>query len=72
MLYNIAHSLLRDVENINAFGLFSLVVFFGFFTGVLVWAFRLKKNYLNHMGDLPLESGEAAKNPNDKIHSEEL
>jgi cytochrome c oxidase cbb3-type subunit IV len=72
MLYNIAHSLLRDVENVNAFGLFSLVIFFGFFTGVLFWVFRLKKNYLNHMGDLPLEGGERPKNSNDKIQPEKL
>ena len=72
MLYNIAHSLLRDVENVNAFGLFSLIVFFAFFVGVLIWAFQLKKNYLNHMSDLPLDGGEICKSSTDKIQSEEL
>ena len=67
MLYSIVHSILREAESINAYGLFSFAVFFGFFIGVLFWAFRLKKNYLNHMGDLPLNGGESNENSNDKI-----
>ena len=70
MLYNLIHSILREADNINAYGLFSFVLFFGFFTGVLIWACRLKKNYLNHMGDLPLDGGEKA--ATDKIQPESL
>ena len=70
MIYNIVHSILREAENINGYGLFSFILFFGFFIGVLVWAFLLKKNYLNHMGDLPLDGGE--KNSTDKTQSEKL
>lgn len=69
MLFNIVHSILREVGSINGYGLFSLFVFFGFFTGTLVWAFRLKKNYLNHMGGLPLDGGERPANSTDKIQS---
>lgn len=69
MLYSIVHHLLQDVASINAYGLFSFFIFFAFFTGVLFWAARLKQNYLNHMGDLPLDGGERVKDPNDKIHS---
>ena len=58
MLYHLVHYLLREGENINLYGLFSFLLFFGIFTGVLFWAFRLKKNYLEHMGDLPLDGGE--------------
>ena len=67
MLYNLVHFLLREGENINAYGLFSFLLFFGFFTGVLIWAFRLKPNHLNHMGALPLDGGE--KHSTDKIQS---
>ena len=67
MIHNLVHSLLREAGNVNAYGLFSFLLFFGIFTGVLVWAFRLKKNYLNHMGDLPLDGGET--NLTDKIQS---
>jgi hypothetical protein len=67
MLHNIVHQLLLDVENVNAYGLFSFCIFFTFFTGVLIWAFGLKKNYISKMGDLPLDSGEKSQNPNGKI-----
>ena len=39
MFYNLVHSILREAGNINAYGLFSFCLFFGFFIGVLVWAF---------------------------------
>ena len=67
MFYNLVHSILREAGNINAYGLFSFCLFFGFFIGVLVWAFALKKNHLNHMAELPLDGGE--KNSTDKIQS---
>jgi hypothetical protein len=67
MLHNFVHQLLLDVENVNAYGLFSFFIFFFFFTGVLVWVFGLKKNYINKMGDLPLDSGEKSQNSNGKI-----
>ena len=70
MIYNIVHSILREAGSINGYGLFSFILFFGFFIGVLVWAFRLKKNYLNHMGDLPLNGDEI--NSNSKTKSEKL
>ena len=70
MITNIVHSILHTVENINGYGLFSFILFFGFFIGVLVWAFLLKKNYLNHMGELPLDGGE--KNSTDKNQSDKL
>jgi len=70
MIYNLVHAILREVENVNGYGLFSFILFFGFFIGVLVWVCLLKKNYLNHMGGLPLDGGE--KNATDKTQSEKL
>ena len=67
MIYNIVRSLLREAGNLNAYGLFSFFLFFGFFTGVLIWAFTLKKKHLDKMGALPLDGGET--NPTDKIQS---
>ena len=61
MLYNLAHSILREVENVNAYGLFSFLLFFGFFTGVLIWAAWLKRSHLTYMGSLPLDGGETDK-----------
>jgi cbb3-type cytochrome oxidase subunit 3 len=72
MIYNIVHSILREAASINGYGLFSFILFFGFFLGVLVWAFSLKKKYLAKMGDLPLDGGEIHKNPTDKTQPEKL
>jgi hypothetical protein len=66
MLYNIVHSILREAGTINGYGLFSFLLFFGFFTGVLLWAFLLKKNYLTKMSDLPLDGDERPKTSKDQ------
>ena len=72
MLYNIVHSILREAGSINSYGLFSFILFFSFFIGVLIWAFALKKNYLTKMGDLPLDGGERIKKPSDNTSSQKL
>ena len=60
-------NVLTNIEGIGIYGVVSICIFFGFFTGMLIWAFALKRNYLNHMGDLPLNSGERTNNSNEKI-----
>ena len=72
MIYNIVHSILREAASINGYGLFSFILFFGFFIGVLVWAFSLKKKHLAKMSDLPLDGGECIKTPTDKNQSKKL
>jgi hypothetical protein len=49
---------LRDLNGIEIFGIISICLFFAFFTGMLLWASRLKKTYLTSMQDLPLDGGE--------------
>jgi hypothetical protein len=56
MIKNVVENLAR----VDTYGIISVVLFFSFFTGMLVWAFRLKKNYLDTMGGLPLDGGETA------------
>jgi hypothetical protein len=51
MLENVLHKM-----GLEVFGVISISMFFAFFTGVLVWAFRLKKNYLTSMCELPLDT----------------
>ena len=65
MIYNLIHSILREAQNLNAYGLFSFFLFFGFFIGVIVWVLALKKNDLDKMGAMPLDGSE--KNSNDTI-----
>ena len=59
--------ILSRIEGVGIYGVISICIFFGFFTGMLVWAFMKKKNYLDKMGSLPLDGGE--KNSTDKIQS---
>jgi hypothetical protein len=58
-------NVLEKIDGIGLYGVISICIFFGFFTGMLVWAFLQKKNYLNHMAAVPLDSGE--KNSNENI-----
>lgn len=60
-------NILCSMDGISLYGVISICIFFGFFTGMLLWAFALKKSYLNHMGGLPLNAGETAKTSTDKI-----
>jgi hypothetical protein len=48
---------LESIQGISLYGIISICLFFIFFAGVLVWSCALKKNYLNTMGNLPLEEG---------------
>jgi hypothetical protein len=59
--------ILQRIDGIGVYGVISISIFFCFFTGMLVWAFAQKKNYLNKMSALPLDGGET--NSNEKIQS---
>lgn len=63
---------MREAETVNGYGLFSFILFFSFFIGVLIWAFKLKGNYLTKMSDLPLDGAERIKIKTDKNQSEKL
>jgi hypothetical protein len=52
----------HNMNGIEIFGIVSICLFFVFFTGMLFWARRLKKPYLDSMQDLPLDGGEEASN----------
>jgi len=56
MLDKIIH-LLGGVET---FGVISICIFFAFFIGMLIYAARLKKSFLNSMCELPLEEDPGA------------
>lgn len=59
-------NILCHIDGISLYGVISICIFFGFFTGMLIWAFALKKNYLNKMGALPLDGDGCPENSNDK------
>ncbi|HEU5070511.1 MAG TPA: hypothetical protein VFV96_08875 [Verrucomicrobiae bacterium] len=49
-------SILTLIGGIEHYGLISLGIFFGVFSAMLIWAFTLKKPYLNRMAAAPLEN----------------
>jgi len=54
-----------SMAGVGIYGVISICIFVGFFTGTLLWAFTQKKNYLDRMGSLPLDGAE--NNSNDKL-----
>lgn len=49
-------SILTHIGGIENFGIVSLCLFFAFFTGMLIWAFTLKRPYLKEMAGAALEA----------------
>ena len=54
-----------SINGVGIYGVVSICIFFAFFTGMLLWAFTQKRNYLDKMGNLPIEQSD--KNSNDKL-----
>lgn len=52
----------KTLNNGSIIPIISLVLFFALFMVTTVWAIRLKKSYLNHMENLPLDSNSENKN----------
>ncbi|MBT8387056.1 MAG: cbb3-type cytochrome c oxidase subunit 3 [Ignavibacteria bacterium] len=49
-------NLLQSIEGVEIYPLISLLVFIIFFVVILVWMFRIDKNYIKKMEQLPLDS----------------
>jgi hypothetical protein len=60
-------NIISKMDGISIYGVISICIFFGFFTVMILWAAARKKNYLNQMGALPLDSGEIKKDSTEKI-----
>jgi hypothetical protein len=50
--------IISSMNGVWIYGVISICICAAFFTGTFLWTARLKKNYLNHMQDLPLDGGE--------------
>ena len=57
-------NVIEHLAKVDTYGVISIVLFFTFFIGMLLWAFTLKKGYLNSMSTLPLDGGETASTSN--------
>jgi cbb3-type cytochrome oxidase subunit 3 len=46
---------LSAIDGVETYPIFSLLIFIPFFVAVTIWIFKLDKQYLNHMSELPLD-----------------
>jgi cytochrome c oxidase cbb3-type subunit 4 len=67
MIENVMH----HIGGVGMFGIISVLLFFAFFAGMVVWAASLKKPYLNSMRDLPLDQESAPNSEPNLISSHE-
>jgi cbb3-type cytochrome oxidase subunit 3 len=51
-------NVLSDIGGVGLYGVVSISLFFAVFTGMLIWAFRMKKKFADSMSALPLDDGE--------------
>lgn len=56
-------NVLSHMGGIELYGVVSLLLFFVFFLGMLIWVARLRRGHLDAMGRLPLEEDPPAKGP---------
>ena len=49
-------NVMQGIGGVGWFGVISICLFFGFFTGMFFWAIRLNKTYLKSMQGLPLDN----------------
>lgn len=61
-------NVVEHIGGVGIYGVISICIFFAFFVGMLIWAARLKNNYLNSMRELPLDGGEVV--PESKLPSQ--
>ena len=49
---------LEGITGVGIYPMVSLIIFFLFFSGLAVWAFRADKNYITTLKQLPLTGGD--------------
>jgi len=49
---------LEGITGVGIYPLTSLILFFVFFSGLTIWAFKVDKKYINNMKELPLQADE--------------
>lgn len=47
---------LEQIMGVSIYPVVSLILFVGFFTGVLIWIYRIDKKELEHVEKLPLDN----------------
>lgn len=57
MLKFIKHNM-DTISGIEIYPIIALLIFFLFFTGLIIWVFTYKKNSLNELSKLPLQNAD--------------
>jgi hypothetical protein len=63
-------NVLTHIGGVGLYGVISICLFFAVFTGMVLWAFRLKKPYLDNMRALPLEAEDSPRTDSVPPHSD--
>ncbi|WP_276133146.1 CcoQ/FixQ family Cbb3-type cytochrome c oxidase assembly chaperone [Polluticoccus soli] len=58
---------LEGIAGIGVYPMISLVIFFGFFSLLTIWAIKVRKDYVNTMKQIPLSETEIAGNQQNAI-----
>jgi len=46
---------LQSIEGVEVYAIISMIIFITFFIGIVIWLFKVDKQYINKMRELPLE-----------------
>lgn len=49
---------LQSIDGVSIYPIISLIIFIVFFAVIIIWMFKVDKNYLKKMSNLPLETDE--------------
>lgn len=58
---------LESMAGIGIYPMISLVIFFGFFTLLTIWAVRVRKDYIADMKQIPFSENETVENSQNAI-----
>ena len=47
---------LESISGVGIFPVITLIIFFGFFTALSIWALRVRKEHLTNMNNLPFDT----------------
>ena len=48
----------EQIQNVELWPVISLILFFSFFVGIVIWVFLVDKNYISKMKNLPFEDSQ--------------
>lgn len=46
---------LQSIEGVEVYAIISMIIFITFFIGIIIWLFKVDKQYIKKMEELPLK-----------------